>query len=714
MPLRVVLTVLVASVLVLVLGGFLLMQQATIGVIDGKKAAAKIEARQTINDAQQRLIAADPTGAVAVDNLLLDLATGFASRSGGSERIEMIILAGGQTITAGNASVVSIPATLVKEVEQSNDLLITPTQVVYGDGSTIPGLAAGASLTLPGTGRYQIYLIFPLTQEVATLGVLKYAVVTTGAILVILLTFIAALVSRQVVAPIRAARRAAESIASGNLHDRMEVRGRDDLARLATSMNYMASELEKQITTLEELSAVQQRFVSDVSHELRTPLTTVRMAAEVLHEAREDFDAVAARSAELMQTELDRFEALLTDLLEISRFDAGAAVLTVDEVDVRDVVDRVVQASSRLAETYHCEILVHPAERATAEVDARRIERILRNLLVNAIEHSEGNPIDILIESDDAAVAVAVRDHGIGFEASQAKQVFHRFWRADPSRARTVGGTGLGLAIAMEDANLHGGWLTAWGRPDMGAQFRLTLPRKAGDILETSPLPLVPRDVAATLAARLDPLEPIDPADGTGSSADTGADAAACLPVGHHTGRYAMTAPMRLPRAWLIALVGAALALAGCVTVPTAGPVERISGQQPACQNCVNVEVAPPEAGDDPGQIVEGYLRATSNFQPGYSVAKQFLSKSAQEKWSPEVGVSVFRPTSQVAIGNNTVRLSGRLVGSLAKDRTFTARDQELEVNFQLVNENGEWRINNPPGGLHGGRVLVPDVLQGL
>ncbi len=125
------------------------------------------------------------------------------------------------------------------------------------------------------------------------------------------------------------------------------------------------------------------------------------MAAEVLHEAREDFDAVAARSAELMQTELDRFEALLTDLLEISRFDAGAAVLTVDEVDIRDVVDRVVQASSRLAETYHCEILVHPAESAKAEVDARRIERILRNLLVNAIEHSEGNPIDILIESDE-------------------------------------------------------------------------------------------------------------------------------------------------------------------------------------------------------------------------------------------------------------------------------------------------------------------------
>ena len=224
---------------------------------------------------------------------------------------------------------------------------MTPTQIDYRDmRPSVAGLAAGATLTLPRTGRYQIYLMFPLTQEVATLVVLRYAVVTTGAILVILLTFIAALVSRQVVTPVRAARRAAESLASGNLHDRMKVRGQDDLARLATSMNYMASELEKQINTLEELSAVQQRFVSDVSHELRTPLTTVRMAAEVLHEAREDFDPVAARSAELLQNELDRFESLLTDLLEISRFDAGAAMLNLEEVDLRDLVQRVVEANA--------------------------------------------------------------------------------------------------------------------------------------------------------------------------------------------------------------------------------------------------------------------------------------------------------------------------------------------------------------------------------
>ena len=506
LPLRVVLTQFVASVLVLVLGGFLLMQQATIGVIEGKKEAAKSAARQAVNTAQQQLNAADLTGDVNVDKLLLDLATGFANRAG--EQFEVIIITPDQTITAGNAAASSIPPELQRQVELGNDLLMTPTEIDYPDmRPSVAGLAAGATLTLPGTGRYQIYLMFPLAQEVATLAALRYAVVTTGAILVILLTLIAALVSRQVVTPVRAARRAAESLASGNLHDRMKVRGKDDIARLATSMNYMASELEKQINTLEELSAVQQRFVSDVSHELRTPLTTVRMAAEVLHEAREDFDPVAARSAELLQKELDRFEALLTDLLEISRFDAGAAVLNLEEADLRDLVHRVVEANAPLAETNNTEITVHTRGEAKAEVEPRRIERILRNLLVNAIEHSEGHPIDIFIESDDVAVAIAVRDHGVGFQASQARQVFHRFWRGDVSRARAVGGTGLGLSIAMEDANLHGGWLTAWGRPAMGAQFRLTLPRKAGTILETSPLPLVPRDLVGPGGTRLDGLE---------------------------------------------------------------------------------------------------------------------------------------------------------------------------------------------------------------
>jgi two-component system sensor histidine kinase MtrB len=527
LPLRVIASVFVASVLVLVLGGFLLMQQATAGVLRGKQEVARNEARQAVNNAQQTLNAADLTGDDAnVEQLLVDLAISFVNRSGGNEQFEVVLLTPVQSIS-GDVAVSSIPPALVTGVEQSNDLLITPTTVHYRNGQPpVPGLAAGATLTLPGSARNQMYLVFPLTQEVATLKVVRNAVVTTGAILLILLTFIAALVSRQVVTPVRAARRAAESLASGNLHDRMQVRGSDDLARLATSMNYMASELQKQINTLEELSAVQQRFVSDVSHELRTPLTTVRMAAEVLHDAREDFDPIAARSAELLQNELDRFEALLTDLLEISRFDAGAAELALSTVDLRSVVARVVAASRPLAEKNRTTVVVHDSGPATAEVDVRRIERILRNLLVNAIEHSEARPIHIFVEADEQAVAVAVRDHGIGFEAGQAKQVFHRFWRADPARARTVGGTGLGLSIAMEDANLHAGWLTAWGRPGQGAQFRLTLPRTAGGILETSPLPMVPRDFLGATDGRAE-------GEGAGAnSAGSGTDGVETLTVG--------------------------------------------------------------------------------------------------------------------------------------------------------------------------------------
>nr|WP_204920166.1 MtrAB system histidine kinase MtrB [Microlunatus panaciterrae] len=506
LPFRVVASVSVASALILMLGGVLLMFRASQGVLAGKEQTSVAQAQAAVDAAQQRLDDVDLTTPTDVSDLLTQLGVEISNGGSSSGQYEVVLFGPVSKYRSGQASTESVPQALRDEVSGNNGLYSVPTLVRYDDGRTAPGLAIGSSLTVPGE-RYEVYFIFPLTQEVQTLEVLQSAAILTGALLVVMLTLIAALVSRQVVTPVRAARQAAERLASGNLDDRMKVRGTDDLARLATSMNYMASELQKQITQLEELSRVQQRFVSDVSHELRTPLTTVRMAAEVLHEAREDFDPVAARSAELLQTELDRFEALLTDLLEISRFDAGAAVLSLDQVDLRDVVNRVVDANLRFASAAGSEINVHASGTTTAEVDSRRIERIMRNLVVNAIEHGEGRPIDITIEGDETAVAIAVRDHGVGFEANQARQVFHRFWRADPARARTMGGTGLGLSISMEDARLHGGWMNAWGRPGMGAQFRLTLPRKAGAILEQSPLPLVPRDLVGPSVTRLHGLE---------------------------------------------------------------------------------------------------------------------------------------------------------------------------------------------------------------
>ena len=308
------------------------------------------------------------------------------------------------------------------------------------------------------------------------------------------------LVTRQVVTPIRMARRVAERLAAGQLQERLRVRGEDDLARLATSFNQMATNLQRQIRQLEELSRVQRRFVSDVSHELRTPLTTVRMAGDVLHDARADFDPATARAAELLQTELDRFETLLADLLEISRFDAGAAVLELEDVNLVDVAHRVVDATRPLAEQRDVEVVVRGARttpawpRPTYAGSSGSCATWSPTRSTTPAPTADGD-IVVLVAGDDQAAAIAVRDYGVGLAPGESAMVFNRFWRADPARARTSGGTGLGLSISLEDTHLHGGWLQAWGRPGEGAQFRLTLPRRAGAVLRHSPLPLVPDDV---------------------------------------------------------------------------------------------------------------------------------------------------------------------------------------------------------------------------
>jgi len=287
------------------------------------------------------------------------------------------------------------------------------------------------------------------------------------------------------------ARRIAERLAAGRLEERMQVRGEDDIARLGVSFNQMASSLQRQIRQLEELSRVQRRFVADVSHELRTPLTTVRMAADLLHDARADFDPITARSAELLQGELDRFEGLLTDLLEISRFDAGAAVLALDDVDLRSVARNVADSTAPLATQRGTRVSVSvPHVPCYAEADVRRVERIVRNLMVNAINYGEGHDVEVRVATGPDAVALTVRDHGVGLKRGEEVLVFNRFWRADPARARTRGGTGLGLSIAIEDTALHGGRLDACGFPGQGSMFRLTLPRRAGGRLGESPLPL--------------------------------------------------------------------------------------------------------------------------------------------------------------------------------------------------------------------------------
>jgi two-component system, OmpR family, sensor histidine kinase MtrB len=405
-----------------------------------------------------------------------------------------------------------IPATLAREVYQEwgpKNLYGTPfhpirewtSMAMSTSGKPVNGLLIGT----PFGSVYELYYFFPVAAEQRTIASVQNTLVVVGIVVVFLLAAIAWLVTRWVVVPVRLAAQGARRLSTGELDQRMEVRGSDELAALASSFNEMAASLQEKLAELEDLSQVQRQFVSDVSHELRTPLTTIRIASDVLFEARAEMDAAAARSAELMQGQLERFESLLTDLLEISRYDANAATLDAEPVDVCTIVLQSADVAQQLAERRGTKIEFRlPADACIAEVDRRRVERILRNLLLNAVEHGEAKDTVVTAAMDSAAVAVSVRDFGVGLRAGEEQLVFDRFWRADPARARTSGGTGLGLAIALEDARLHGGWLEAWGEPGRGSVFRLTLPRTAGGELHGSPLPLSPQQAGIETAELAD------------------------------------------------------------------------------------------------------------------------------------------------------------------------------------------------------------------
>lgn len=512
--LKVVATTLLMSLGVVLLLGFVVIGQVRNGLLDAKVKASQSQAAGGFAAAKLRADAAasaggdDGSGAGGrpeqnVIQWMSDLVESLSS--GGQGAFDVVTLPGsagdasdggrGPRASGGVDPTASVPEALRERADETL-MAQSYTRITYTNGSeSQPALIIGKQVDDPNGAPYQLYYLFPLTQEEKSLSLVKGTLATAGLFVVVLVGAIAWLVVRQVVAPVRMAAGIAERLSAGRLQERMKVTGEDDIARLGEAFNKMALNLQLKIQQLEELSRMQRRFVSDVSHELRTPLTTVRMAADVIHDARVDFDPVTARSAELLADQLDRFETLLADLLEISRFDAGAAALEAEPIDLRQVVRRVVSGAAPLAERKGTTVrVVGDQQPVVAEADARRVERVLRNLVVNAVEHGEGKDVIVKLAAAGGAVAVAVRDYGVGLKPGEATRVFSRFWRADPARARTTGGTGLGLSIALEDARLHGGWLQAWGEPGGGSQFRMTLPRTADEPLRGSPIPLEPKD----------------------------------------------------------------------------------------------------------------------------------------------------------------------------------------------------------------------------
>lgn len=484
--LRVVAATLLMSLGVVLLLGFVVIGQVRNGLLEAKEKAAQSQAAGGFTVAKEKADAPAAPGAREGDgtngrsgrnsvNWRSDLVEQLASGGPGAFNVVALSPDAADAVStsraprvSGGVDFASVPADLRTAVAQGTGAFQTYAQIKYTGATEArepePGLIIGKRLNDVDRNAYELYYIFPLTQEEQSLNLVKGTLATAGLFVVVLLGAIAWLVVRQVVTPVRMAAGIAERLSTGRLQERMKVTGEDDIARLGEAFNKMAQNLQLKIQQLEELSRMQRRFVSDVSHELRTPLTTVRMAADVIHEARSDFDPVTARSAELLGDQLDRFESLLSDLLEISRFDAGAAALEAEPIDLREVVRRVIGGAEPLAERKGSRIRVLGDEQpVVAEADARRVERVLRNLVVNAVEHGEGRDVVVRLGAAGGAVAIAVRDYGVGLKPGEATRVFNRFWRADPARARTTGGTGLGLSIAVEDARLHGGWLQAWG-----------------------------------------------------------------------------------------------------------------------------------------------------------------------------------------------------------------------------------------------------------
>ncbi|SFT49725.1 two-component system, OmpR family, sensor histidine kinase MtrB [Actinopolyspora lacussalsi subsp. righensis] len=498
MQLRVVVSTLALSSAVVFVLGMVLQTQITNRLLQNKEDAAVRQVEQNLRVLEYQLTAVDPNSGDVAEQLEAALNQLTTSTADNTETDSFAgnyepALVDGQAITENGEQpsagpIDSVPNSLRKLVKEDN--LASKIETVRRDGESVTMLIIGSPAGT-ATRPLQAYFLFPLESERKTLGLVQSTLLVGGLVLLVLLGAITNLVTRQVVRPVRQAAHTAERLAAGNLDERMRVIGEDDMARLADSFNEMADSLKQQIQQLEEFGQLQRRFTSDVSHELRTPLTTVRMAADVLHASRDDLPDGLERSAELLVDELDRFESLLGDLLEISRLDAGVADLATESLDVPDLVRRVMDSLLPIARTGGVELRGDfPVEEVHILADARRVERIVRNLVANAVDHAEGRPVDINFAADDRSVAVTVRDYGVGLRPGEAELVFTRFWRADPSRDRQTGGTGLGLSIAAEDARLHGGWLDAWGEPGKGSCFRLTLPRDSGDRVDTSPLSL--------------------------------------------------------------------------------------------------------------------------------------------------------------------------------------------------------------------------------
>ncbi|MGW3348691.1 HAMP domain-containing sensor histidine kinase [Nonomuraea rubra] len=378
---------------------------------------------------------------------------------------------GGPLVAAG-ALVPPVPASLRAEAATAATALAQR----FHQGQT-PWLAVALPVTAAarpdGPPPLVVYASFSLASQQQDVDALA-AAARAGALPVVLASVVVALLAaRRLLRPVRRLRTAAERMAGGGLDTRVTVTGDDELADLGRTFNTMAATLQADAAALRAMEARARRFAADVSHELRTPLAAMSAVTEVL-----DADAASGRLApltaealQLVSGETRKLTRLVEDLIEVSRFDAGAAVLNLDEVDVAEFVTKTL-ALRHWQDRVRTD--VPPGLRA--RLDPRRADVILSNLAGNALRHG-GPEVSVLVRvrAEAGSLVVTVSDDGPGIPADLLPHVFDRFTKADSARARSDG-SGLGLAIATENAHLHGGTLTARNAPDGGAVLTLTLP----------------------------------------------------------------------------------------------------------------------------------------------------------------------------------------------------------------------------------------------
>jgi two-component system, OmpR family, sensor histidine kinase MtrB len=386
-------------------------------------------------------------------------------RARGSQEVLIITPTGEPIASDFGLDIGSVPVELARAVQEERvgyDFTASPPrQVVFG--SPVPG------------SNLDAYFFSPLGDLDQTLAILFRVLVGVSVAAVLAAVLVGSRVSRRVVDPVRRASRAARRVAEGLFKTRLEVEGGDELAALATSFNEMAAALEQRISR-------ERQFAGDVSHELRTPLTTLRASTDYLLDHADTLAPETRRATELLAADVAYLQRLVDDLLDLSRVEAGRVDMSWQPLNVADLAREVVARHTRTGDHEVRLEIEDPPDELTTVADKQRLERVLGNLVDNAMTHGEGRDVTLRIGAVDGTLRLSVEDRGPGIPSDSADRIFERFFKADPARHRGEGrGSGLGLAIARENAHLHGGEIRVYSGRGGGAKFELVLPRREAE-----------------------------------------------------------------------------------------------------------------------------------------------------------------------------------------------------------------------------------------